>query len=171
MVTAGLRWAPLTPPATYTPSVTAKNHPNPMSSQSPLARKIVLGVAARPDWFSPATAIATTPSPNMMSTNVPKNSERYSPQEVARHPVFPRTAPAAAISVPLRGFDAARFYPSEAQDDVSWERACARGPSTAGKRETAAASSGTSYEMRDTRNELRERVGRGATRLKESSAG
>jgi 1-acyl-sn-glycerol-3-phosphate acyltransferase len=40
-----------------------------------------------------------------------------------------------------------------------------------GKRETATASSGTSYEMRDSRNELRERVGRGATRLKESSAG
>jgi 1-acyl-sn-glycerol-3-phosphate acyltransferase len=44
-------------------------------------------------------------------------------------------------------------------------------PSSAAKRETAAASLGTSYEMRETRNELRERVGRGATRLKESSAG
>jgi 1-acyl-sn-glycerol-3-phosphate acyltransferase len=50
-------------------------------------------------------------------------------------------------------------------------RALAGGPRfSAGKRETAAARSGTSYEMRDSRNELRERVGRGATRLKESSA-
>src|SRR5436189_5481818 len=52
--------------------------------QSPEARKIVEFVAARPDWFRPATATATTPSPKAIRTNVPKYSERNSPQTVVR---------------------------------------------------------------------------------------
>src|SRR5512132_3935244 len=71
------------------PSTTATHHPQVMSSQSPDARKIVWLVAARPDWFNAATAIATTPSPNMISTNVPRYSERNSP-----HTVFRQAAPA-----------------------------------------------------------------------------
>src|SRR5512133_3763997 len=64
------------------PSTTATHHPQVMSSQSPEARKIVWLVAARPDWFNEATAIATTPSPNMISTNVPRYSPTNSPQTV-----------------------------------------------------------------------------------------
>src|ERR1044072_8691880 len=71
------------------PSTTATHHPQVMRSQSPDARKIVWFVAARPDWFNAATAIATTPSPNMISTNVPRYSPRYSPQTV-----FLQAAPA-----------------------------------------------------------------------------
>src|SRR6478672_11789081 len=63
---------------------TAKHHPQVISSQSPDARKIVWLVAARPDWFSAETAIATTPSPNAISTKQPRNSERNSPQTVLR---------------------------------------------------------------------------------------
>jgi hypothetical protein len=42
-------------------------------------------VCARPDWFSAATAIATTPSPKAISVNVPRYSERNSPHTVCRH--------------------------------------------------------------------------------------
>src|SRR6266567_293705 len=68
--------APLTPPATYTPKVTAIAHPQVISNQSPLATKIAV---PRPDWLSAATAIATTPSPKQMSTKVPRNSADISP--------------------------------------------------------------------------------------------
>jgi hypothetical protein len=80
-VTAGLMWAPLTPPATYTPKATASDHPQAISSQSPLAAKIS---SPRPDWFRAATAMATTPSPKAISTNVPRNSASSSPHTVAR---------------------------------------------------------------------------------------
>src|SRR6476646_8596253 len=83
-VTAGFRWAPLTPPATYTPKTTANAQPQVSSSQSPAARKIVVGVSARPEPGSAATAIATTPSPNMISTAVPRNSARQSPNRPPR---------------------------------------------------------------------------------------
>src|SRR5919198_6580039 len=159
-VTAGLMCAPLTPPATYTARVTAKNHPNPMINQSPLASKIFV---PRPDWFSAATAIATTPSPNRMSTNVPKNSERYSPQAVARHPVFPRTAPAAAIHSPFG-------RPGRLRDITRpWPPFASRGRALA-KRETRAAGGGTSEVMREPSNGMRGRVGRGADRLKEGAS-
>src|SRR5690606_8764935 len=78
------------PPATYTPKVTARAHPQVIRSQSPEARKIVVGSAARPEEFRAATAIATTPSPNMIRMNVPRNCASNSPQMVARHPVLPR---------------------------------------------------------------------------------
>src|ERR1019366_1209667 len=76
--------APLPPPATYTPNITAKAHPRVIRSQSPLAWKMVVGVAALPELFSAATAIATTPSPKQISTNVPKNSADNSPQRPCR---------------------------------------------------------------------------------------
>src|ERR1700760_223157 len=100
MVTAGLMCAPVTPPATYTPQITANIHPKTISNQSPVARKIVGGddFKARPDWFSAATAIATTPSPNMIRVNVPKNSARYSPLAVFRQ--VPRLAPATVATYP-----------------------------------------------------------------------
>src|SRR4051794_2590692 len=60
--------------------VTARAHPQVINNQSPAARKIVVGVAARPDPGKPATAMATTPSPKEISTNVPRNSARSSPQ-------------------------------------------------------------------------------------------
>src|SRR4051794_12857023 len=75
--------APLTPPATYTAKATAKPQPQPMMSQSPLAAKIW---PPRPDWLSAATAIATTPSPKQMSTNVPTNSAASSPARPTRQP-------------------------------------------------------------------------------------
>src|SRR6266540_3819479 len=56
-------WAPLTPPATN-------------------------AVSPRPDSGRAATAVATTPVPKAMRTNVPKNSDRYSPNVVALHPAF-----------------------------------------------------------------------------------
>ena len=59
-VTAGLRCAPLTPPATHTANATAKHHPNTIGGQSPAARKIVVGVAARPEPGRAATAIAAS---------------------------------------------------------------------------------------------------------------
>src|SRR5215510_16290653 len=64
--------------------ITAMHHPQVISSQSPDARKIVWSVAARPDWFRAATAIATTPSPKAIRTKQPRNSERPSPQTVFR---------------------------------------------------------------------------------------
>src|SRR5215208_240877 len=95
-------WAPLIPPATYTPKVTAIAHPQVISSQSPLAAKIAV---PRPDWFSAATAIATTPSPKQMSTKVPRNSADSSPQTVCRQRGRARAAPVAravaVISPPL----------------------------------------------------------------------
>src|ERR1043166_9896136 len=66
------------------PSTTATHQPQVMRSQSPDARKIVELVCARPDWFSAATAIATTPSPKAISVNVPRYSERNSPHTVLR---------------------------------------------------------------------------------------
>src|SRR5215208_6177838 len=84
-VTAGLMWAALMPPATYTPKVTANAQPQAMRSQSPLASKIS---SPRLDWLRAATAIATTPSPNAIRTKVPKNSAESSPQTVERQPFF-----------------------------------------------------------------------------------
>src|SRR5215211_969632 len=86
-VTAGFMCAPLIPPATYTPKVTAIAHPQVIRSQSPEARKMVLSFAALPDWLSAATAIATTPSPKAIRTAVPKNSDESSPHIVDRQPV------------------------------------------------------------------------------------
>src|SRR5689334_297314 len=89
-------WAPLTPPATYTPNVTARPQPQPMISQSPLAAKICV---PRPDWLRAATAMATTPSPKEISTKMPRNSARSSPQVVCRQDARLRGAVApAAIS-------------------------------------------------------------------------
>src|SRR5215217_4849608 len=95
-VTAGFMCAPLIPPATYTPKTTAIAHPQVMRSQSPEARKMVLSLAALPDWVSAATAIATTPSPKAIRTAVPKNSAESSPHNVDRQPVR-ADADAAAI--------------------------------------------------------------------------
>src|SRR5919201_6103640 len=55
-----------------------------MRSQSPVARKIVDEDCARPDEFNALTAIATTPSPKAINTNVPRYSERNSPHTVRR---------------------------------------------------------------------------------------
>jgi hypothetical protein len=85
--------APLIPPATYTPNATAKPQPQPMISQSPLAAKISV---PRPDWLSAATAIATTPSPNAISTNVPSTSATSSPAVVRRHAAIVRRRPVDA---------------------------------------------------------------------------
>src|SRR5699024_361905 len=76
-VTAGLRCAPDTPPATYTPNATAKPQPHPIIIQSPPAAKIS---SALPEPYIPATTSPTTPSPNKINTNVPKNSDNISPQ-------------------------------------------------------------------------------------------
>src|SRR5919107_3935810 len=92
-------WAPLTPPATYTPKATARAHPQAISSQSPLAAKISV---PRPDWFRAATAMATTPSPKAIRTRVPRNSASSSPHTVAR-----RRAVARAIAHHLSGGRAA----------------------------------------------------------------
>ncbi len=89
-VTAGLMWAPLTPPATQTAKATAIAQPQVISSQSPAAWKITVGPAVRPDPGRAATAMATTPSPNAISTNVPKNSESSSPH---RPPMRPTVRP------------------------------------------------------------------------------
>src|SRR3954454_15195771 len=65
-----------------------------MMSQSPLAAKICV---PRPDWFRAATAMATTPSPKQMSTNVPRTSARYSPAVVLRKPARACRAEAEAV--------------------------------------------------------------------------
>ena len=78
-MTAGFRCAPLTPPATYTAKATAKPQPQEISSQSPVDAETPL---PRPDWFSAATVMATTPQPKAMITNVPKNSATSSPTGV-----------------------------------------------------------------------------------------
>src|ERR1700761_2739480 len=101
-VTAGLMWAPLTPPATQTAMATAIAQPQVISSQSPAARKIVVGVAARPDPGRAATAMATTPSPNAISTNVPKNSESNSPHRPLIGPMVrpsPRNGVISAMAI------------------------------------------------------------------------
>src|SRR5205814_3813722 len=85
-VTAGLMWAPLTPPATHTAMATAKAHPHAISSQSPAARKIVVGVWARPEPGRAATAMATTPSPNAIKTKHPRNSAIISPYKPVIRP-------------------------------------------------------------------------------------
>ena len=97
-VTAGLMWAPLTPPATQTAKATAIAQPQVISSQSPAALKIVSGPAVRPDPGRPATATATTPSPNAIRTNVPKNSESNSPQSPEMRPMV-RPSPRKASGV------------------------------------------------------------------------
>src|SRR5919197_3560188 len=79
-------------------STTATHHPQVMSSQSPDARKIVWLFTARPDWFSAATAIATTPSPKAISVNVPRYSERNSPHTVLRQAA---PAPMRTCQTPL----------------------------------------------------------------------
>src|ERR1700744_1527679 len=78
-VTAGLMWAPDTPPAIQTAKATAMAQPQVIRSQSPDAWKIVVGDAVRPEPGSAATAMATTPSPKAISTNVPRNSDSSSP--------------------------------------------------------------------------------------------
>src|SRR5699024_5457488 len=80
-VTAGLRWAPETPPAIYTPNATARPQPQPMIIQSPAATKIS---SARPEPYIPTTASPTTPLPKAISTNVPINSESKSPHVLCR---------------------------------------------------------------------------------------
>jgi len=97
-------WAPLTPPATQIAIATANPHPSVISSQSPLARKMVVGVAARPEPGKAATAMATTPSPNMIRTNTPKNSARHSPHSPAIRPTVrpsPRKGVISATSTLL----------------------------------------------------------------------
>src|SRR3954468_19583959 len=71
-----------------------------MISQSPLAAKIC---DPRPDWFRAATAIATTPSPKQMSTNVPTSSETSSPPVERRRRVTDPIAVAGAVTVMSRG--------------------------------------------------------------------
>jgi archaellin len=85
-VTAGFRWAPLTPPATQMAKATAKHQPQVISSQSPAASKIVVGLEVRPEPGSPATATATTPSPNARMMNVPRNSAMSSPHSPVMRP-------------------------------------------------------------------------------------
>ena len=75
-VTAGLRCAPLTPPATHTAKATASPQPHAMISQSAWEANASL---PRPDWLSAATTIATAPSPSEMMMNVPRNSATSSP--------------------------------------------------------------------------------------------
>src|SRR5919204_511079 len=75
---------------------TAKPHPQPIRSQSPEAWKINV---PRPDWFSAATAMATTPSPKQMRTNVPRNSEMSSPGVVIRHAARGRMSPFPATAM------------------------------------------------------------------------
>ncbi|MFI9753536.1 hypothetical protein [Streptomyces collinus] len=58
--------------------------PQVISSQSPAPRKKTVGPSVRPDPGSAATAIATTPHPKAMRTNVPRNSARHSPGRPAR---------------------------------------------------------------------------------------
>src|SRR5438105_4840371 len=79
-------WAPVMPPATYTPKTTASAHPQVMRSQSPEATKMLV---PRPDWLSAATAIATTPSPKAIRTMVPKNSTIRSPARPVTKPIGP----------------------------------------------------------------------------------
>src|ERR1035441_8619588 len=72
--------------------MTANAHPKVISSQSPLAMKMVVGVAALPDPGRAATAMATTPSPNMIRVIVPRNSADNSPHRPFR-PNVCRPAP------------------------------------------------------------------------------
>jgi hypothetical protein len=59
-VTAGLIWAPLMPPATYTPTMTANAHPKVISVQPPTPCQMMLGAEERPEPGRAATAMATT---------------------------------------------------------------------------------------------------------------
>src|ERR1700689_3268326 len=61
--------------------------PNVISSQSPAASKITVGPDVRPEPGSAATAIATTPSPNAIMMNTPRNSERSSPYKPLMRPI------------------------------------------------------------------------------------
>src|SRR5699024_5338129 len=67
--------APVTPPATYTPKVTARPHPQAMMSQLAGPKSPV----CRPDPGSPTSATATEPQPSSTSTKVPRNSAIISP--------------------------------------------------------------------------------------------
>src|SRR4051794_8936375 len=95
-VTAGLRCAPETPPATHTARATPTPQPVVMSSQSPLAAN---GSLPRSDWFSAATVIATEPQPNRMMIAVPSASDTSSPGPLCRQPRgSPLLAPPASPS-------------------------------------------------------------------------
>src|SRR6266516_6150727 len=92
--------------------------PQVISSQSPLAAKIWL---PRPDWLSAATAIATTPSPNAISTKVPRNSADSSPHTVCRQRPRAPSAPAARADILVTPFRA-RAPPSALLATVtSWD--------------------------------------------------
>src|SRR5579875_579444 len=96
--------APLTPPATHTANATAIAQPQVISSQSPAARKMVVGVAVRPDPGRAATAIATTPSPNAIRQTHPRNSARSSPYRPLMRPTVrpsPLSGVMSDIIVPL----------------------------------------------------------------------
>src|SRR3954468_21202348 len=95
-VTAGLRCAPETPPATHTARATPTPQPVVMSSQSPLAAN---GSLPRSDWLSAATVIATEPQPNKMMIAVPSASDTSSPGTRCRQPRgFPLVATPASPS-------------------------------------------------------------------------
>ena len=89
-------WAPLTPPATQMAKATAIAQPQVISSQSPAALKIVVGPAVRPEPGSPATATATTPSPNEIRTNIPMNSAMSSPHSPVMRPTV-RPSPRSGV--------------------------------------------------------------------------
>src|SRR5699024_1890736 len=76
-VTAGLRCAPDTPPATYTPNATATPQPHPTITPSPPPSTIS---AALPEPYIPATSSPTSPSPTTINTHVPNHSDTISPQ-------------------------------------------------------------------------------------------
>src|SRR5438309_7648637 len=123
-VTAGLMWAPVMPPATYTPMTTAIAHPQVMSSQSPDASKILV---PRPDWLRAATAMATTPSPKAIRTMVPRNSAIQSPPSPFKKPdllaILSRVSWVLAISVTLQNAERAEELPGQEKKPTLRRRA------------------------------------------------
>src|SRR3954468_7899895 len=105
-VTAGLRCAPETPPATHTARATPTPQPVVMSSQSPLAAN---GSLPRSDWLSAATVIATEPQPNKMMIAVPSASDTSSPGTRCRQP---RGFPLLATAPPPQSGSRPRRVPS-----------------------------------------------------------
>src|SRR5918993_1147774 len=97
-LTAGLIWAPLTPPATYTPMTT----PKPQAKFTVVKLPKVPGAGSGSPTALRSTKWATTPSPKIRRVKVPRNSANSSVVNVFRRNEQPSLLPPAVHGL-LRG--------------------------------------------------------------------
>src|SRR5918993_1497305 len=90
-LTAGLIWAPLTPPATYTPMTT----PKPQAKFTVVKLPKVPGAVSGSPTALRSTKWATTPSPKIRRVKVPRNSANNSVVNVFRRNEQPSLLPPA----------------------------------------------------------------------------